>query len=326
MTASFTVGYNDAGQRVQYISYPCSNNANCAPVEINLTRGKYLFELWGARSGNDYFGSGYRRGGYVSGILDLRKTTKFFIHFGGVGSNGLNANVKGGNNGGGDGGYYGAGGGGATDVRLDSSLQSRIIVAAGAGGGERISDGHGGGVIGLTGSSTNCGGYSLAKGSQPGNQTSGGASGYRASYGYAEAGSFGRGGAGITPNGSDGGGGGGGGYFGGGGVPQVCAGSGGSSYVSGHPECMSVTGPDSTTTHSNPVHYSGLRFTEPVITSGNREMPLPSFKQTSGVGNNGPGAIRITKFLEYGPGACTNPSYQFQNTFIGFIIMSLIKI
>jgi hypothetical protein len=319
MTTDFSIRYNNNSCGVFFRSYPCYDNTTCAPVEKYLKKGVYLFELWGARSGNDYFGTGHARGGYVSGILKLTEAKRLIINIGGVGSDGdPYSNKKGGNNGGGDGGFGGASGGGATDVRLDYSLQSRIIVAAGAGGGERISDGHGGGVSGLTGSSTNCGpSHSLHSGSGPGTQTSGGKSGYSTIHGYAEAGSFGKGGSGIRSENitEEGGGGGGGGYFGGGAVPYVCSGSGGSSYVSGHPDCMSVIGPDSNVTNSSTVHYSGLRFLDPEIISGNSRMPLPSFDRIIGLGNDGPGAIKIT-LLD----SCTNSRYKFRKHFMSVFL------
>lgn len=289
--------YRSNKKQVLFFPYLCSDNTYCPAIGLTLDKGKYLFELWGARSGNDCYGTGFARGGYASGILFLHETKNFSLHIGGVGSDGRSTTVKGGNNGGGSGGTYGAAGGGATDVRLDESLQSRIIVAAGAGGGERTSGGHGGGLSGSPGSSK-CGTFSLNTASYPGTQYSGGAAGTHSNYPAVEAGSFGKGGSGIPGN-ADGGGGGGGGYFGGGGTPYVCDGSGGSSYISGHPGCRSVIGPTSTTTSDNTIHYSGMQFLSPLTIAGNNEMPLPSLTYKRGIGNDGSGAIRITILNNY---------------------------
>ena len=274
--------------------YPCTDNTKCDPVTVTLVPGKYFVELWGARSGKDYYSKTTAKGAYVSGYLELWQERTFQIHFGGVGTDGKSSKSEGGNNGGGFGRTNGCAGGGATDMRLDDSLQSRIIVAAGAGGGERSMTGHGGGLNGLIGQSSQCGSsrYFLDISSQPGNQTHGGIGGYKEGYGSADSGGFGYGG--NTLKSENGGGGGGGGYFGGGATPCVCSASGGSSYISGYKGCWSVINSSSIITKDDPFHYSGLYFTEGKMIEGNQIMPLPGLSYTEGIGNDGPGAIRIS--------------------------------
>ena len=295
MSNNFTIGKNEKQQKVLFISYPCADNSYCPPISFTLQRGRYLFELWGARCGKICFGTEIAFGGYASGILSTSKPLSFQAHIGGVGSDAVcdYVNVNGGNNGGGKGGSAGSGGGGATDVRLDDTLQSRIIVAAGAGGGERKASGHGGGINGSINQNELC--NHLLSSAKPGTQSVGGAAGYSPTYGSTESGRFGYGGSGVLPN--DGAAGGGGGYFGGGSTPYLCSGAGGSSYISGHPQCRSVTGPDSVVTSNSPIHYSGIFFRSPKTITGNQQMPIPAFRTTIGTGNNGPGALKIT-FLE----------------------------
>ena len=120
-------------------SFPFNNS--CTPFSIQLNKGKFKLEAWGASGGNEYGG----RGAYATGIINLIEQTQFFIFVGGEGENisKTMTNPKGGCNGGGHGGmpsrddfYNGAGGGGSTDIRLNLSTiyDSRILVAAGGGG------------------------------------------------------------------------------------------------------------------------------------------------------------------------------------------------
>ena len=95
------------------------------PIEMNLKPGNYLFELWGAQAITDSCYGG--KGAYVSGILNLKKSTNFYLFIGssdGYNGGGIPINT-----------YRG---GGSTDIRLINStdfygLASRIIVAAGGG-------------------------------------------------------------------------------------------------------------------------------------------------------------------------------------------------
>ena len=98
--------------------------------------GKYKIEAWGAAGGINLNPELVGKGGYTSGIITLTKGEKLYLRVGGT-----TTVEAGGYNGGGDGSrsYNGAsatgvGGGGASDIRLDDSLNSRIMVAAGGGG------------------------------------------------------------------------------------------------------------------------------------------------------------------------------------------------
>ena len=122
---------------INSLSFPFKSS--CEPYFIRLEKGKYKFEAWGASGGGDFGG----HGAYASGVTTLFETQHFFIYVGGRGENDTQSRTRplGGCNGGGKGGlsvnityYNGAGGGGSTDVRLDSSVDSRILVAAGGGG------------------------------------------------------------------------------------------------------------------------------------------------------------------------------------------------
>lgn len=133
---------------------------------IELPKGKYKLQCWGAQGGTSYGSSSGvgSKGGYSEGVLTLTETTKLYVFVGGKGSNGSSTSlVNGGWNGGGasvgyssyssggeDGESYPASGGGATDIctvtssmsyssgrtnRSSASLLSRIIVAGGGAGG-----------------------------------------------------------------------------------------------------------------------------------------------------------------------------------------------
>ena len=182
-------------QKIYEIFYPCELNYECYPYEISLTRGIYLFELYGASGGipsklntttsrrstedltciPDLLVKSYKgntecnpsnspgSGAYIAGILPLKQKTKFFAHIGGSGS----YKIKGGYNGGGDAGSSASSGGGATDIRVGSDdIFHRIIVAGGGGGSD---DYH---FDGLT------------------NDGAGGAGGYPESQGYWEGGYY----------------------------------------------------------------------------------------------------------------------------------------
>lgn len=133
---------------------------------IELPKGKYKLQCWGAQGGTSYgYSNGVgSKGGYSEGVLTLTETTTLYVFVGGKGSNGSSTSlVNGGWNGGGasvgyssysSGGEYGesypASGGGSTDFctvtssmsyssgrtnRSSESLLSRIIVAGGGAGG-----------------------------------------------------------------------------------------------------------------------------------------------------------------------------------------------
>ena len=188
------------------------------------------FEIYGAAGGRG------GAGGYVSGSLTQLPET-LYIFVGGVGQ--MGSGVSGGfNGGGGTGGNSGTegAGGGASDIRLDQSLTSRIVVAGGGGGGGGEAGGNGG-AGGLE--SAAAGGSGQGSGGGGANQSSGGFAGAsNGGFQPATAGSFGVGGTGGFSTFSGGGGGGGGWYGGGGGGADdnTCcsdggAGGGGSSYA-----------------------------------------------------------------------------------------------
>lgn len=106
---------------------------------IDLIPGKYKLECYGARGGNGHGNSTGGYGGYVSGILKINIDKTLYLYVGQAGNDGNNRRAS--YNGGAIGGYdtlggteNGGSGGGATDIRTDTTLESRIIVAGGGGG------------------------------------------------------------------------------------------------------------------------------------------------------------------------------------------------
>ena len=117
---------------------------DCPSFLVNISKGVYLVEGWGASGGGNPATS-KGKGAYAAAKIRLSKTTSFYITIGGEGetSTGFSQQkFKGGCNGGGDGGIgksdkeysNGSGGGGATDIRLSLSINDRIFVVAGGGG------------------------------------------------------------------------------------------------------------------------------------------------------------------------------------------------
>ena len=133
---------------------------------VELPRGKYKLQCWGAQGGTSYGSSSGAgsKGGYSEGVLTLTEKTTLYVFVGGQGSRGSSSSlVNGGWNGGGasvgrsaysSGSTYGesypACGGGATDMstvtssmsyssgrtnRSSASLLARCIVAGGGAGG-----------------------------------------------------------------------------------------------------------------------------------------------------------------------------------------------
>jgi hypothetical protein len=133
---------------------------------VELPRGKYKLQCWGAQGGTSYGSSSGAgsKGGYSEGVLTLNETKTLYVFVGGQGSRGSSSSlVNGGWNGGGasvgyssynSSGTYGysypACGGGATDIstvtssmsyssgrtnRSSASLLARCIVAGGGAGG-----------------------------------------------------------------------------------------------------------------------------------------------------------------------------------------------
>ena len=296
------------------LGYPCINSQKCTPYIVEVQQGYYLFECWGSVAGTWRSEDGASRstpgyGGYTSGRLYIKQNMTFYVYIGNTG-------------------YFNAIKeltetkdialpGGATDVRLNSSenwwdnssLISRIMVAGGGGSSEwpLSIGGNGGGIIG--GESTSGKDHKGNNGTFPAtcpgaNQTSGSICpeyNHTSHDGIPASGTFGS--AGIpqpinksNPPSLDYGGLGGGGYYGGTSYVYAFAGSGGSSYVSGHKECNSVTNNSTEIIHSgSPNHYSDIIFENPKIITGGETMPLPYHPQQGN--HTGEGAFRITLLL-----------------------------
>ena len=304
---------DDAGR--YFLEYPCQNE-DCYPYTVELKRGLYLIECWGASGSEDE--NQFVRGAYVSGILVARAPQTLYAYIGSVGK--LNGPKT--FNGGGKGSKQGYSGGGATDFRTKNGkydelngLLSRIIVAAGAGGlnqyteGSYISEvfvgtGSGGAEKGLNGYVTQATENidSPLTQAMGGTQQEGGMSGYCPSnclYGCSDQ-LQAKLGIGQDCCHSEWGTGGGGGYFGGGAGSVnhyiVGSGAGGSSYVSGHSNCTSVVGDDSVkgyyVNYDTSVHQSTLYFLRATMLSGDDPLIEPNGK--SAKGHTGSGAARIT--------------------------------
>jgi len=232
--------------------------------------GYYKIELWGAQGGSISSING-GNGAYTSGEIYLHQGDNLYIYIGGQGQFATTDNTRsaGGFNGGGQGykvsfTYPGTGGGGATDIRLtngnwndETSLNSRIMVAAGGGGLGYANGGSAGGTL-L--------GTHFTNGSTGGLQTSGGTPANLTNKGTA--GGFGFGG----DSGAEAVGGGGSGYYGGAGASQTSGTNigapGGSSYISGYAGVNSITS-ETDRTHTNQTkHYSGKYFINTEMRAG----------------------------------------------------------
>ena len=207
--------------------------------------GEYKLEVWGAQGGYakseiEYPG-GY--GAYSVGTLQLHKGDYLFIVVGGQGTKSTSKMVAafaGGYNGGGTGygskSYYVSGGGGATHIAkrsgiinsFENDLNNLLIVAAGGGGGAFQDSknygkgGSGGGLIGVSATTTVKGIISDVPASVGGKQDSLGSTGdYYGSFGLGASCNQ------VKKICS----GGGGGYYGGGAGNNAAGGSGGSGYI-----------------------------------------------------------------------------------------------
>ena len=289
--------------------------------------GTYKIEVWGAsgydkQCGNynatecnmpDVLKDSYGLGAYVSGILNVSKDNILYVYVGG--NNFYNGGGRG-----------EARGGGATDIRMvKDSLNSRIMVAGGGGGGmyarnaSIVSIGNAGGLTGydadaIITSSSN--GQTRNFSGHGGTQYSGGKAGIYGYYEYSEVmdGSFGQGGEGPKGDASSGG----GGWYGGGQGRHTGGtwpgGGGGSSYISGHPGCLAVSSSTSTnlkngctensTSLECSISYTGYYFTDTVMIDGagykwttekGAYTGMPSHDGTGTItGNLGNGYARIT--------------------------------
>ena len=306
------------------LNYPCSDSTICTPYVLDVSKGVYKFESWGSIGGQWNGVSTPGLGGYTSGTLFVPKPTTFYVYIGNVGFFNAVKYAKSYN--------YGVLPGGATDVRLtysenwwdSKSLISRIMVAAGGGGAEWPASigGNGGGLTGgesisakdPTGSSVfsaHCPGATQTSGSEcptltfnnvqsPSVQGEFGSAGKTEPYiGYGK---------------EDYGGFGGGGYYGGTSYQLSFAGSGGSSFISGHEGCKAVKEQTEFIEHTNTsYHYSGFIFTNTKMISGNETMPLPNSRTEEGI-HTGTGAFRITLLMyEY---QCTYKRSLYHHSFL----------
>ena len=196
-----------------------------SPFNVTLSKGTYKIELWGAAGGASLGGrrnkGGY--GGYSSGLLTLYSQETFIFEVGTKGGDVLKDKRRVPGIAGYNGGAHGAndtvnndcpsgGSGGSTDMRTNTSISSRIIVAGGGGsagcykqGGKGV---NGGGIAGTPGLDSG-----NVFGGSPGTQTDG----YRPLYGQ----------PGTEGNEA-------------GGSASGAGGGGGSSYISGHPKCILI--------------------------------------------------------------------------------------
>ena len=283
----------------------------------------YKIQCWGASGGlppKDGHAEGFAldsgKGGYTLGTISLPNNTRLYLYIGESAdyniryqsSTGYGFTFNGG-------GFGESPGGGATDVRLINSewnnfesLKSRIMVAAGGGGGfysvntTNREPGHAGG---LSGTNANCiysgssqtGSPSSGYSGEGGSQTMGGKHGTGASINvnieYGDGG-FGFGGFGYFQSDIFASSGGGGGYYGGGhGVHPGngwTGGGGGSSFISGYTGCDAISSEstgDNIIHTGQPNHYSGKVFTNPVMIDGASIMPSPSGGTETGHSGNG---------------------------------------
>ncbi|EAY07327.1 hypothetical protein TVAG_139570 [Trichomonas vaginalis G3] len=237
------------------------------------------------------------KGAYVTGLIKIKEVIDLFVYVGEKGKinsnsfNGIPQQVL-------------ISGGGATDIRLINnttwydfnSLKSRIMVAAGAGSGERLCGGDEGRLVGLsTDQKFTDSGKTQKNGTSGGTQQSGGLYGCDVVYQSCGAsGKFGIGGSGYAAK--DSGPSGGGGYYGGGGISWAGSASGGSSFISGYQDCDAIfeNSTENQIYHSGkPFHYSGMYFTDGRMIDGQHEMPSTDLMSTE-IGHEGNGYAIIT--------------------------------
>jgi len=266
---------------------PCTSKDTCSPYILELIRGSYRIEMWGAgkKMNASHGGSGYNRG-----KLRVESSMKLYCYIGKVGDN-WNYGTQ----------CYHNNAGASTDIRLlggnwDSTegLRSRIMVTGGSGQGGGLNawnsgDPYPGPAGGLTGFK----GGNINSGSGGNGATQIGGSGFGVAYG-------------ILPGGN--------GYYAGynGYCSNGVAGSGGgSSFISGHPKCDAV---DQDGNHTGlAVHYSGISFSNTIMLDGLSFLPLPTGGNSYGYKGNG--VIRITA-LDYETAFRITASNKFTAVFI----------
>lgn len=260
-----------------------------AVQSVNLPKGIYKLECWGAQGGYESDSSYGGHGGYSVGTITLNKDTTVYVYTGGSGKAG---GTSGGFNGGGKR-ISRNGGGGASDIRIgQDSLYARVIVAGGGGsdGASNKQGMYGGGESGgSTTQSYGSGGYG---GAQTGvsnsswQTTTQSTSTTSLSDCYA---GFGFGGNGVYRSSGYGGAGGGGWYGGSGSYPDGSGdddrgGGGGSGYI--YTSATATNYP--TGCLLNSTHY----LTDAQTIAGNASMPSTS--GSTETGHQGNGYVRIT--------------------------------
>lgn len=303
------------------INIQFSKNNN--PKTVHLSPGTFLFQLWGAEGGSwdsENYGG---KGAYTDGIIKLEKRTVFYIYIGEKGTThtGNVGSAPATFNGGGAGylintagvlTHYGSSGGGATDVRTikgeswdsSESLESRIMVAAGAGGAtynivndHKCKGGYGGSETGGDGVATG-NGANIGK-AIGGYQNNTGGIGGSGTACNGENGKLGIGGDGGKCYSTSGGG---GGYYGGGGSGvsggnHEC-GAGGSSYISGF----------------HPTDIKDYKFFKIQMISGNEKIAEPN--GTARIGHAGDGYARITQLNSL---YCTNKNIYLSSRLFSYV-------
>ena len=209
------------------------NNDTNKYYRVRLFPGVYNISAWGASGGGSLGG----KGGFASGVFVFKTPITLYAYVGSQGTYYSDKRSPGGYNGGGEGELASGGsGGGASDVRIvsgkwneTSSLESRLVVAAGGGGScgsTWASGGYGGGITGGNSiiRSGSCSNIISEGATQTNGELGKGANAHARIIGNCQ---------------TEGNGGGGGGYRGGLAIASTynSGGGGGSSYVSGHPGC-----------------------------------------------------------------------------------------
>lgn len=256
---------------------------------VDLPKGKYKLECWGAEGGYRSSSSYAGKGGYSFGKLTLSEKTRIYIRVGGSGNTG---GTNGGFNGGGKRNTYN-GGGGASDIRInEDSLYARVIVAGGGGsdGATNKKGMYGGGEEG--GSTTENFGSGGYGGTRTGVSNTSWQTTTQSSNTTSESGAyagFGFGGNGIYRSSGYGGAGGGGWYGGSGAYPDGSGdddrgGGGGGGYI-----YIEETASD---------YPTGCLLTEDYyLTDADSLVGAESFKSPTGsteTGHSGNGYVRIT--------------------------------
>ena len=260
--------------------------------------GIYKLQCWGASGGQGGSNANNGHGAYVAGNITLTKRS-FYVY---VGQQGSGTDYTASWNGGGPKGNQtdDGSGGGATDIRTvkhtdsngwsgSSSLSSRIIVAAGGGGSDDSPTtnrtlSYGGGLQAYSGYYAN---YDINI--YGATQSRGGSTTFSTDVPYP--GTFGMACQTAYNNGC----GGGGGYYGGGNSNMI--GQGGSSFISGHPGCTTISGYAFVSGTTTMIDGIGKSWTTSSQTTGETAVQMPTTsggKEALNTGHSGHGYAKIT--------------------------------